>query len=65
MDFRALLLSLVKDLLAVAHQPAWPAAPFLLLRFAAMLQARVRGLGLGRSGGGMGAWVGAPGQVLP
>ncbi|PRW45458.1 nipped-B isoform X2 [Chlorella sorokiniana] len=38
LDFRSLLLSLVKDLLAVAHQPAWPAAPFLLLRFAAMLQ---------------------------
>lgn len=41
LDFRALLLSLVKDLLAVAHQPAWPAAPFLLLRFAAMLQVSV------------------------
>lgn len=37
-DFRALLEGLVKDLLAVAHQPAWPAAPFLLLRFAALLQ---------------------------
>ncbi len=37
-DFRALLEGLVKDLLAVAHQPAWPAASFLLLRFAALLQ---------------------------
>lgn len=37
-DFRALLQSLVKDLLAVAHQPAWPGASFLLLRFAALLQ---------------------------
>ncbi|KAL4427666.1 hypothetical protein ABPG75_001755, partial [Micractinium tetrahymenae] len=37
-DFRALLQSVVKDLLAVSHQPAWPAASFLLLRFAALLQ---------------------------
>lgn len=43
LDFRALLLSIVKDLLAVAHQPAWPAAAFLLLRLAAML-AGERGL---------------------
>lgn len=33
----------MKDLLAVAHQPTWPAAPFLLLRFAAMLQVRWEG----------------------
>lgn len=37
-DFRVLLQGVVKDLLAVAHQPAWPAASFLLLRFAALLQ---------------------------
>ena len=33
-------------LLAVAHQPAWPAAPFLLLRFAAQFVGHLRG-GLG------------------
>lgn len=37
LDFRAMMHSLVKDLLAVSHQPAWPAASFLLLRLAAML----------------------------
>ena len=43
LDFRSLLHSLVRDLLSVAHQPAWPAAAFLLLRFAALLQGE-RGL---------------------
>ncbi|PSC68988.1 nipped-B B isoform X2 [Micractinium conductrix] len=36
-DFRTLLQGLLRDLLAAAHLPAWPAAPFLLLRFAAVL----------------------------
>jgi hypothetical protein len=45
-DFRALLCALLRDLMAAAHQPAWPAAPFLLLRLTALLQVALRPVSL-------------------